>query len=321
MYRLILSSILLVCISVTHAAPDDSLDVTLQQKQSELNSLTKSVEAAIAKLADEQVSLQRHTEGLLEAQEKLDEAEADMKLKLLEAESNPDETAMRESVLASIRFNRYETRVNRYSTRKQESEATVAQMQAKLDTLIQQQKDLQSVIRQFTEQLAERKARAAQPVAAVQTPAPVAAPVQPKPVAPTPEPKPAPVAAAPETSAPGTWPYLASGSDQDFRFARTYLAELKADKAKGEIDSAPLPNVELVAKSSFGKASMEYIGEDLYMVTKTVKAGSQRFSLFKQEFWHTIPSEDDRAEYVFIFDVSSLSKPDLYLFNASLISE
>lgn len=321
MYRFILSSMFLVWISVANAAADDPLDNTLLQKQTELNALTQQIETTIAQLADEQVSLQRHTEGLLEANEKLIEAEADMNAKLKAAEANPEETIMRESVLATIRFNRYETRVKRYTTRKQESEAAVEKIQTKLDGLVAQQKDLQSVIAQFAEQLAQRNARVqAEQVSAAQQVVEAKQVVETKQEAEPVVKAPAP-ASTPIPAVKGTWPYLSVGEDPDIRFARTYLAELAEDKAKGEIDSAPLPEVELIAKDSFGKTTMEYIGDDLYKVVKTVRAGSQRFSLFKQDYWHTIPEADDKVEYVFIFDVSSLSNPELFLFKHSLMSE
>lgn len=339
MYRFVLSSIFFVWISTVNAAPDPVLSQTLQQKQQELAALTKKVDAAAAVLADEQANLARHAEGLEEATQSLVDAEREMKAKLLAAETNPDETAMRESVLASIRYNRFEARVKRYTGRKEESEQSVAVAEQAYQNLAKQQKDLEFVISELSskrDELARKKVAASTNVQAAQS---VSAPAKAAEVA-TPVAAKAEVAntqvantQAVKTEAPkakepteqaagvGTWPYLSSASEQDIRYARTYIAELEADKAKGEIDSAPLAEVELVAKNSFGKSDMDYLGDDLYMLTKKVRAGSQRFALFNKDYWHTIPEADDQAEYVFIFDVSSLSKPELFLFKKSLIAQ
>lgn len=339
MYRFVLSSIFFVWISTVNAAPDPVLSQTLQQKQQELAALTKKVDAAAAVLADEQANLARHAEGLEEATQSLVDAEREMKAKLLAAETNPDETAMRESVLASIRYNRFEARVKRYTGRKEESEQSVAVAEQAYQNLAKQQKDLEFVISELSskrDELARKKVAASTNVQAVQS---VSAPAKAAEVA-TPVAAKAEVAntqvantqaiktEAPKAKEPteqaagvGTWPYLSSASEQDIRYARTYIAELEADKAKGEIDSAPLAEVELVAKNSFGKSDMDYLGDDLYMLTKKVRAGSQRFALFNKDYWHTIPEADDQAEYVFIFDVSSLSKPELFLFKKSLIAQ
>lgn len=339
MYRFVLSSIFFVWISTVNAAPDPVLSQTLQQKQQELAALTKKVDAAAAVLADEQANLARHAEGLEEATQSLVDAEREMKAKLLAAETNPDETAMRESVLASIRYNRFEARVKRYTGRKEESEQSVAVAEQAYQNLAKQQKDLEFVISELSskrDELARKKVAASTNVQAAQS---VSAPAKAAEVA-TPVAAKAEVAntqvantqaiktEAPKAKEPteqaagvGTWPYLSSASEQDIRYARTYIAELEADKAKGEIDSAPLAEVELVAKNSFGKSDMDYLGDDLYMLTKKVRAGSQRFALFNKDYWHTIPEADDQAEYVFIFDVSSLSKPELFLFKKSLIAQ
>lgn len=324
MYRFVLSSIFFVWISTVNAAPDPVLSQTLQQKQQELAALTKKVDAAAAVLADEQANLARHAEGLEEATQSLVDAEREMKAKLLAAETNPDETAMRESVLASIRYNRFEARVKRYTGRKEESEQSVAAAEQAYQNLAKQQKDLEFVISELSskrDELASKKVAASTNVQAAQS---VSVPAKAAEVA-------TPVAAKAEVpkakvsiedaAGVGTWPYLSSASEQDIRYARTYIAELEADKAKGEIDSAPLAEVELVAKNSFGKSDMDYLGDDLYMLTKKVRAGSQRFALFNKDYWHTIPEADDQAEYVFIFDVSSLSKPELFLFKKSLIAQ
>lgn len=339
MYRFVLSSIFFVWISTVNAAPDPVLSQTLQQKQQELAALTKKVDAAAAVLADEQANLARHAEGLEEATQSLVEAEREMKAKLLAAETNPDETAMRESVLASIRYNRFEARVKRYTGRKEESEQSVAAAEQAYQNLAKQQKDLEFVISELSskrDELASKKVAAstnvqvAQIVSSPAKAAEVATPVAAKAeaantqVANTQVVKTeAPKAKEPTEQAAGvgTWPYLSNASEQDIRYARTYIAELEADKAKGEIDSAPLAEVELVAKNSFGKSDMDYLGDDLYMLTKKVRAGSQRFALFNKDYWHTIPEADDQAEYVFIFDVSSLSKPELFLFKKSLIAQ
>ncbi|MBU2986304.1 hypothetical protein KO528_13165 [Saccharophagus degradans] len=324
MYRFVLSSIFFVWISTVNAAPDPVLSQTLQQKQQELAALTKKVDAAAAVLADEQANLARHAEGLEEATQSLVDAEREMKAKLLAAETNPDETAMRESVLASIRYNRFEARVKRYTGRKEESEQSVAAAEQVYQNLAKQQKDLEFVISELSskrDELASKKVAASTNVQAAQS---VSAPAKAAEVV-------TPVAAKTEVpkakvsiedaAGVGTWPYLSNASEQDIRYARTYIAELEADKAKGEIDSAPLAEVELVAKNSFGKSDMDYLGDDLYMLTKKVRAGSQRFALFNKDYWHTIPEADDQAEYVFIFDVSSLSKPELFLFKKSLIAQ
>lgn len=339
MYRFVLSSIFFVWISTVNAAPDPVLSQTLQQKHQELAALTKKVDAAAAVLADEQANLARHAEGLEEATQSLVEAEREMKAKLLAAETNPDETAMRESVLASIRYNRFEARVKRYTGRKEESEQSVAAAEQAYQNLAKQQKDLEFVISELSskrDELASKKVAAstnvqvAQSVSSPAKAAEVATPVVAKAeaantqVANTQVVKTeAPKAKEPTEQAAGvgTWPYLSNASEQDIRYARTYIAELEADKAKGEIDSAPLAEVELVAKNSFGKSDMDYLGDDLYMLTKKVRAGSQRFALFNKDYWHTIPEADDQAEYVFIFDVSSLSKPELFLFKKSLIAQ
>ena len=339
MYRFVLSSIFFVWISTVNAAPDPVLSQTLQQKQQELAALTKKVDAAAAVLADEQANLARHAEGLEEATQSLVDAEREMKAKLLAAETNPDETAMRESVLASIRYNRFEARVKRYTGRKEESEQSVAVAEQAYQNLAKQQKDLEFVISELSskrDELARKKVAASTNVQAVQsvsvpakaaevvTPVAANAEVANTQVAKTQAIKTeAPKAKEPTEQAAGvgTWPYLSSASEQDIRYARTYIAELEADKAKGEIDSAPLAEVELVAKNSFGKSDMDYLGDDLYMLTKKVRAGSQRFALFNKDYWHTIPEADDQAEYVFIFDVSSLSKPELFLFKKSLIAQ
>ncbi|WP_041324867.1 hypothetical protein [Saccharophagus degradans] len=334
MYRFVLSSIFFVWISTVNAAPDPVLSQTLQQKQQELAALTKKVDAAAAVLADEQANLARHAEGLEEATQSLVEAEREMKAKLLAAETNPDETAMRESVLASIRYNRFEARVKRYTGRKEESEQSVAAAEQAYQNLTKQQKDLEFVISELSskrDELARKKVAAstnvqvAQSVSAPAKAAEVATPVAAKAEAANTQvvKTEAPKAKEPTEQAAGvgTWPYLSNASEQDIRYARTYIAELEADKAKGEIDSAPLVEVELVAKNSFGKSDMDYLGDDLYMLTKKVRAGSQRFALFNKDYWHTIPEADDQAEYVFIFDVSSLSKPELFLFKKSLIAQ
>lgn len=325
MYRFVLSSLFLVWISSASAAPDPVLNQTIQQKQQELSGLNKKITAASAKLEDEKANLARHAEGLAEAEASLVEAERDMKLKLLEAEANPDETAMRESVLASIRFNRFETRVKRYTERKQESEQSVISADTTFQVLVKQKQDLEFVVEELT---AKRDELARKQVAAksVATQAPAVQPAAVKKqeaVKAIAAAKPAPVVAASEdgSAGGGVWPHLSSATEKDIRFARTYIAELEADKKAGKTDSAPLSDVELVAKNSFGKSDMEYMGDDLYMLTKKVRAGSQRFSLFNKDYWHTIPEGDDQAEYVFIFDVTSLSKPELFLFKESLIAQ
>ncbi|WP_096087042.1 hypothetical protein [Agaribacterium haliotis] len=119
----------------------------------------------------------------------------------------------------------------------------------------------------------------------------------------------------------GQWPYLNEGSQEQIQWASSRLAGLVGQKALGNQGKAPLKKVELVAKESFGKVEMDYLGDKLYTVKVKVKAGHQLFELFNKEHWHSIPKEDDGELYRFVFDVNSLSQPKLFVFKEALIEE
>lgn len=118
----------------------------------------------------------------------------------------------------------------------------------------------------------------------------------------------------------GTWPYLSSAQQADVLFAKKRLEELAALRKGRNQGRAPIDQVEIISSRSFGSEDMLYMGDKIYGLTVNVRSGRQKFVLFDQEFWHTIPKQDDKSEYQILFDVSSLSRPQLYLFKRDLLN-
>ena len=112
------------------------------------------------------------------------------------------------------------------------------------------------------------------------------------------------------------WPDTKNPHPADIAFAKASITSAMKQLEKG--DSPLLPKVIIEAKKSFGSERMKYIGDDLYSVTAQAKIGTQKVRIFKKDFWIEIP--EDGKNYRFIYDATSLSKPNLHIIAEDLLT-
>ncbi len=351
MYRIVISYALILAATFTDVAGAQTSVRLLSYQQEQLKLTIDKINNINSQLQEQKVRLERYSEDLQEVRSRLVETEKEMVKALKAAENTDDHALEREATLVEIRFNRQDSRVKRYEKRKQESQQNIARLQQDINHLKAEKIRLVAAVERL---IADRVQNLAQPkkfqktqprkreapqrqrkekqsIATMQTAAHVVAQKNRKTtkISTTPKPSRLTTGSTPTNVIENTvnnadikeakWPYLSTGSSEAIHYARRRLQLLAQKKAKGTLTKEPLKTVEIQNKHSFGTETMEYLGDNLYGLTKTLRSGRQKFTLFGFNYWHSIPKQDDNAEYRVIFDISSMSEPQLYLFRESLL--
>ncbi|WP_185233607.1 hypothetical protein [Teredinibacter franksiae] len=304
MYKLFLPCLaVFIATAVIPARAEASASPTVQTHRIKLDKIEQTLKTLRTQLATEQSILERHNHNLSNAVELQRQSELELSVASTAAAANQDEAVQRDARRIQIRFNRHSAKVTRQKERQVHSLAVIKALETKVNALQQQRIRYTNALRDLVEQDKQNAAKRTEKKPPTLGSTGSLALEQPK----------QPISFS--------WPYLNQATEQNIVFAQQTLAELQQLKKRGETDKAPLDKVEILARRSFGKAELKYLGNNLYSVTRSVQAGRQNFALFNQDHWHTIPSEDDGKRYRFLFDVSSLSKPKLHLFKADLLAE
>ena len=304
----------------------------LAQSDRYLNEKHKENTDLPSQLSTERNQLNQHQQELQEAIETLNTVQQDLD-RIQEDASSGDANAERLLRFTKLLLNRQQDKVDRIRQRIAESDAQVSQLESQFEAATDSQNQLlnkkqQLLINSGNNPTADQKpprnsnreefARLdPQPTGKPESKPKVVPQIQPNKTATLPidiKPEPQP------NSIDGNWPYLSDSTAADLRYAADRLLQLQTKKVLGETEKAPLNSIEIKAPLSFGNAQMEYLGESLFTVVKPLRSGRQNFQLFNQEYWHVIPESDDNTEYRFIYDISSLSKPVLYLFREDLVN-
>jgi len=303
MYKLFLPCLaVFIATAVIPARAEASASPAVQTHRIKLDKIEQTLKNLRTQLATEQSILERHNHNLSEALELQRQSELELSVATTASATNQDEAVQRDARRIQIRFDRHSAKVTRQKERQGHSLAVIKALETKVNALQQQRILYTNALRDLVEQDKQNAAKRAEKPPTLGSTGSLAL-------------------EQPKQPTSFSWPYLNQATEQSIVFAQQTLAELQRLKKRGETDSAPLDKVEILARRSFGKAELEYLGNNLYSVTRSVQAGRQNFALFNQDHWHTIPSEDDGKRYRFLFDISSLSKPKLHLFKADLLAE
>jgi hypothetical protein len=259
----------------------------------------------------------RQVEDLEDAHASLAETETKMTGLFEEAKTNPNDQTTRAATLISMTYNRKLSRVERIEKRITDSKARIKKLQqqqlnlSKIETSLQNKINQAIVDNEKKAAIHKQVAQKRLPSEQVKTQTPVA---KLPPIKKIKTPTPAPIK---KPTHKAQWPSLEKPHPADIKFAKASIASALKQLNQGE--KPLLPKVIAEAKQSFGSIRMSYIGDDLYSVTTTAKAGNLKISVFKKDFWVTIPKDD--TPYRIIYDTTSLSKPNLYVIENSLLEE
>lgn len=267
-------------------------------------------------LSQEVEAFQRAVSGLADAEESFKATAIELEKALLAAKNSGDNADFRDVRIINVRFKRHQQKVERYQTRVEQRQSNILSLRNKISS--------------EEERLAElgRKVR----------PKPKRASLKTSPQAQKPFPKTTLVESsvaidtpvkstqwkrikAKMQQQPADWPHLSNARDIDVEYASERLKTLLNKQLSGTAGEAPLNNVEINASRSFGEATLEYIGDNLFTTVQPVASGLQLFKIFDLEQWHTIPDSDNNAPYRIIFDINSISHPRLILFREDLIAK
>lgn len=310
MYPKILLGVLLLCAPLVESLALTPAEI-LQQHKERIALLEIQLTSDRQKLEVETAVLERHQLNLAEARDLLQSTQLELAAAAEKAKAAEDESSQRELRRVSDRFDRHEAKVERYLERERESSETISRLQTEIAALESDRSKHRNEISRLSQLVSASQTKSTPSAAKTAKPA---SNLQLASLGKTP-----PVGTQKKSQKPASWPYLSEGSAADIAYAQSRLIQLEARKREGKADKPPLKSVAIEARLSFGSAEMEYLGDDIFSLVKTVKAGRQTFTLFNQEHWHTIPASDDDTSYRILFDVSSISQPKLFLFKESLI--
>lgn len=306
-YKTLLTAIsfasLLLCTSASWAQADELQRIKEQRKES-----TQEFETLESRL-------QRQRADLEEAKQSLGKTEAEMAELFALTKEDPSERNVRQSTLISITHNRKLNRVERVENRIADTQSRLNAINTSLAKLAKQEADLkqkqqQKLLQQKRQtELAEKTKREASKKKVAAAPAKKPAPIS----------KPQPKKETPKPARKAGWPNLQQPHTDDIYFAKAAISAAHKQLEKG--DKALLPKVYVVAKQSFGSKRMQYIGDDLYSVTAQLKAGNQKITLFKTDFWVNVPQSNHQQAHRIIYDTTSLSKPLLYIIKEEQLSD
>lgn len=282
----------------------------LADSQQAIDSERKKIQSTLAQHAEREIYLKdriaRTAEELQTAEKSLEKQEEKLSDAINNAEQNPSDSTARAATHASIRYNRSEARSER--------------LQERLDAAKDELGSIEAHRAELNKQLGALKTREDQlkAVAAKPAPKPVAAPVS--------KPSPAVVApavatAAPEVAAPApaatlveaTWPTPEDESAANVAFAKRKIATASGKPA----GQAPMQNVKLNHNRGRGTETLEYIGDNLYMITMRLEAGMWGFKIFNETFWVSVPKAAADQEFSLVYDVNG--RAQLNVFRASLV--
>ncbi|WP_024330280.1 hypothetical protein [Simiduia agarivorans] len=287
----------LACLMAPHAAMADS--------QQAIDSERKKIQSTLTQHAEREVYLKdriaRTEEELQSAEKALEKQEEKLSDAISNAEQNPSDSTARAATHASIRYNRSEARSERLQERLDAAKDELASIEAHRSELNRQL----GALKTREEQLKAAAAKPApKPAAPVSKPAPaVAAPAAPVVAAPAP----APAVAA-------TWPSPDDESPANVAFAKRKMAAATGKPA----GQPPLPSVKLNHNRGRGTESLEYIGDNLYVISMRLEAGMWGFKIFNETFWVSIPKASADQEFRLVYDVNG--RAQLNVFRASLLN-
>jgi hypothetical protein len=270
--------------------------------QSQHQSQQQTLEKQLAELLQ---TRQHIVDDSARTRERLSAAEADLQLKEKElhsaitaAKTDEREKVQREATLVSIIYNRELARTERL-------QKDLAEQDLQLRSINRQQQDLQAELTRLRTALRQVAAQppAPQPASGTESPAPATAPQ--KTAATTPVPAPVPAA---------DWPTAERARPQDIAFARARLFPATPVNPEQSIFASVK-----ISSALFGSRTMQFAGDKLYTINLTGKPGTQTFTVFKHQFWHTFPADSANRDYIAIYDAESLSKPRLIIFPAALL--
>jgi hypothetical protein len=257
----------------------------------------------------------RQKENLTESTASLAQTEVEMTALFEEAKNNPNDQTARAATLISMTYNRQLSRVERVEKRISDSDSRIGELKFQHDNLSSKEANIQKQIalaenaiklqtqkQQAQKQQAQTKTATLPPAKKVES-----IKVAKKIIAP---PK------SKQVKRTAKWPDTKNPHPADIVFAKASITSAMKQLEKG--DSPLLPKVIIEAKKSFGSERMKYIGDDLYSVTAQARIGTQKVSIFKKDFWIEIPV--DGKNYRFIYDATSLSKPNLHIIAEDLLT-
>lgn len=306
--KLYIAAHLIIILSIISTSAYAQID-KLKTSQAAISSEQAGISEEIQILTNR---VTRQKEDLADAEASLAETEVEMSGLFAEAKNNPNDQTTRAATLISMTYNRKLSRVERVEKRISDSNARIDELKSQHNNLTKKEDDIkrQIALAEKEQKIEAQKQQVQQQISKTPTP-PIkkAEPVKviKKTIAP-PQPKP--------VKRTAKWPTPKNPHPGDIAFAKASIASAMKQLEKG--DSPLLPKVIIEAKQSFGSERMEYIGDDLYSVTAKAKIGNQKVSIFKQDFWIEIP--EDGKDYRFIYDATSLSKPDLYIIAEDLLA-
>ena len=302
-------------LSTVHAAGLSQILLS-QQSASQLKLLNLQLNLELEALG-------RAEDKLVSAENQFEATSAELNAAKAEAEANPHPESKRRVRIINVRYLRHKDKVERTRERIQSARENIDNLRSKLAEMEGKPKKAsakpaktQSSNVKPKENLAGLTSKKNLQVASANSKVGYVANKQTAVKAPTKK----AVVATPRAKT-ADWPYLSNAKQADKAFAIKRLAELKKMTNRQLKREAPLSDVEVKASSSFGSASMEYIGGNLFSVVANVKSGRQLFEIFDLKEWHTIPESDHKKAYRILFDVSSISEPRLILFNNELLKQ
>lgn len=277
---------------------------SVEQLQAQVVHIKSAQKVLQQNILSQQSRSVKHEQELTEVKAGLSLLEKELEAVFQQVKDAPTELSQRNATKLSITYNRELDKASRLTKRVQGHRNKLSQLEKALAANQTQQYQLQKLILQEKDRAKTAREKAAAESFASQRPSiqkgAVAEPAVTK-------------ASKPESIA--LWPYLNRGSDADKAFAKDALKTAK------EAGGTPIfRRVQIRGKKTFGKKTMEFLGGDLYSYSDKVVSGQQSFQVFDNVFWAQIPKEDDGRVYRFIFDVSSLSSPELRIFRESALS-
>ena len=262
-----------------------TINATLAQHKERTEYLRDRIARAKEDVAAADAALEKQKEKLSEA--------------IGKAEQNPGDATARAATHASIRYNRTEAKTER--------------MQERLDSATEELESIQAHEIQLNKRLAEITIEEARIAESQRKPkvVPNTAVAVPKPLV---EQAPVLTAQAPVVAAPASWPTPAEEAAQDAAFAKSTITAVKAKPA----GTAPLNNVKLNHNRGRATETLDYIGDNLYLIELKLEAGMWGFKIYNETFWISIPNDKAEQSFSLIYDVSG--KPTLHVFRTSLLN-
>lgn len=276
--------------------------------------VTSQLSSLDSQLTVEVEAFQRAVIGLADAEDSFKSTAAELEQALLAAQQSGENADYRNVRIINVRFKRHQQKVERYQKRVEKRQRNILSLRKKIASAEERLAKLGTPPRP--------RRVAVQPVVKLQQPNKKALLVKRSAglVEPAQSSQWKRIKAKMERQ-PADWPHLSKARDVDIDYAAERLKSNFERKRAGKIDEAPLNDVEITVSPSLGKATLEYIGDDLFTTVQPLSSGLQLFKVFDLEEWHTIPDTDHNIPYRIIFDITSITQPRLVLFREDLVTK